>query len=79
MSAAPAIGAGALALGLALRRASLPWLGLGVAAIAIGFIWYYSSLHWTLLAKSVTLAVAGLVLLGLRQWLVHGEPVEEIA
>ncbi|QYY31244.1 MULTISPECIES: DUF4401 domain-containing protein [Cupriavidus] len=79
MSAAPAVGAGALALGLALRRASLPWLGLGIAAIAIGFIWYYSSLHWTLLAKSATLVAAGIVLLGLRQWLMRGALVKEVA
>lgn len=79
MAAAPAVGAGALALGLALRRDSLPWLGLGIAAIAIGFIWYYSSLHWTLLAKSVTLAAAGVILIVLRQWLVHAEPAKEAA
>ncbi len=79
MVAAPAVGAGALALGLALRRASLPWLGLGIAAIAIGFIWYYSSLHWTLLAKSVTLAVAGVMLMALRQWLVSAAPAKEVA
>ena len=79
MAAAPAVGAGALALGLALRRASLPWLGLGIAAIAIGFIWYYSSLHWTLLAKSITLAAAGVILIALRQWLVHAVPAKEVA
>jgi hypothetical protein len=79
MVAAPAVGAGALALGLALRRASLPWLGLGIAAIAIGFIWYYSSLHWTLLAKSVTLAAAGVILIALRQWLVRAVPAKEVA
>ncbi|CAG9179311.1 hypothetical protein LMG23992_03972 [Cupriavidus laharis] len=79
MVAAPAVSAGALALGLALRRASLPWLGLGITAIAIGFIWYYSSLHWTLLAKSVTLAAAGVVLIALRQWLVRAVPAKEVA
>jgi len=79
MAAAPAVSAGALALGLALRRASLPWLGLGVAAIAAGFIWYYSSLHWTLLAKSATLAGAGILLLACRQWLLHFGPAREAA
>jgi hypothetical protein len=79
MAAAPAVGAGALAIGLALRRASMPWLGLGVAAIAIGFIWYYSSLHWTLLAKSATLAAAGLLLLACRQWLLRAGREKEFA
>ncbi len=79
MAAAPAVAAGALALGLALRRGSLPWLGLGIAAIAIGFIWYYSSLHWTLLAKSITLAAAGVILMALRQWLVRAVPAKEVA
>ncbi|WER45648.1 DUF4401 domain-containing protein [Cupriavidus sp. WKF15] len=79
MAAAPAVGAGALALGLALRRASLPWLGLGIAAIAIGFIWYYSSLNWTLLAKSVTLVVAGVMLMVFRQWLGRAAPAKEAA
>lgn len=69
MAAAPAVGAGTLAIGLALRRGSLPWLGLGVAAVGIGFVWYYSALHWTLLAKSATLAAAGIVLLACRVWL----------
>lgn len=79
MAAAPAVAAGALALGLALRRDSLPWLGLGIAAIAIGFIWYYSSLHWTLLAKSITLAAAGVILIALRHWLLHAVPAKEVA
>ena len=79
MAAAPAVAAGALALGLALRRDSLPWRGLGIAAIAIGFIWYYSSLHWTLLAKSITLAAAGVILIALRHWLVHAVPAKEVA
>jgi hypothetical protein len=69
MAAAPAVVAGVLALGLALRRASMPWLGLGVASIAIGFIWYYTALHWTLPAKSATLVAAGVLLLAGRYWL----------
>lgn len=76
MAAAPAVVAGVLALGLALRRASMPWLGLGVASIAIGFIWYYSALHWTLLAKSATLAAAGVLLLAGRHWLLHRAQME---
>ncbi|MBV8273167.1 MAG: DUF4401 domain-containing protein [Cupriavidus sp.] len=66
MLMAPAVTAGVLALALALRRASLPWLGLAIAAIVLGFIWYYSTLQWTLLAKSATLAAAGALLLAAR-------------
>jgi len=66
LAGAPAVVAAALALGLALRRGSLPWLGLAVAALAGGFIWYYGALHWTLLIKSATLAGAGLAVLALR-------------
>ncbi len=69
MAAAPAVGAGALAICLALRRGSLPWLGLGVAAVGTGFVWYYSALHWTLPAKSATLVAAGILLLACRAWL----------
>ncbi|RDK07767.1 DUF4401 domain-containing protein [Cupriavidus lacunae] len=76
MAAAPAVVAGVLALGLALRRASMPWLGLGIASIAIGFIWYYSALHWTLLAKSATLAAAGVLLLAGRYWLLGRTKLE---
>lgn len=66
MVMAPAVGAGVLALALALRRGSLPWLGLGVAALIAGFVWYYGSLQWTLLAKSATLVAAGVLLLAVR-------------
>ncbi|KDP83480.1 hypothetical protein CF70_024760 [Cupriavidus sp. SK-3] len=66
LAGAPAVVAAALALGLALRRGSLPWLGLAVAALGIGFVWYYSALHWTLLIKSATLAGAGIAVLLLR-------------
>jgi len=66
MLMAPAVTAGVLALALALRRASLPWLGLAIAAILLGFVWYYSTLQWTLLAKSATLAAAGMLLLAAR-------------
>ena len=66
-------------MALALRRASMAWMGLGVAAIAIGFVWYYSALHWTLLAKSVTLAAAGVLLLAGRYWLLHGRTGKEFA
>lgn len=76
MAAAPAVVAGVLALGLALRRASMPWLGLGIASIAVGFIWYYSALHWTLLAKSATLAAAGVLLLAGRYWLLGRTKME---
>ncbi|MGY2489568.1 DUF4401 domain-containing protein [Cupriavidus sp. CP313] len=79
MAAAPAVVAGVLALGLALRRASMPWLGLGIASIAIGFIWYYSALHWTLLAKSATLAAAGVLLLAGRYWLLRTRTGKEAA
>ncbi|AGW92099.1 MULTISPECIES: DUF4401 domain-containing protein [Cupriavidus] len=79
MAAAPAVVAGVLALGLALRRASMPWLGLGVATIAIGFVWYYTSLHWTLLAKSATLAAAGVLLLAGRYWLMRSRTGREFA
>lgn len=63
---APAVTAGALALALALRRGSLPWLGLAIATVLIGFVWYYSTLQWTLLAKSATLVAAGALLLAAR-------------
>lgn len=66
LAGAPAVVAAALALGLALRRGSLPWLGLAVATLGSGFIWYYSALHWTLLIKSATLAGAGIAVLLLR-------------
>ncbi|WP_042882719.1 DUF4401 domain-containing protein [Cupriavidus necator] len=79
MAAAPAVVAGVLALGLALRRASMPWLGLGIATIAIGFVWYYTALHWTLLAKSATLAAAGVLLLAGRYWLLRSRTGREFA
>ena len=79
MLMAPAVTAGVLALALALRRASLPWLGLAVTAIVLGFIWYYSSLHWTLLAKSATLAAAGVLLLAARLALTRMPRKEAIA
>jgi len=63
---APAVTAGVLALAVALRRGSLPWLGLAVATVLIGFVWYYSTLQWTLLAKSATLVAAGALLLAAR-------------
>ncbi|PLQ01189.1 DUF4401 domain-containing protein [Cupriavidus pauculus] len=63
---APAVTAGVLALAVALRRGSLPWLGLGIATVLIGFVWYYSTLQWTLLAKSATLVAAGALLLAAR-------------
>ncbi|AZG13278.1 DUF4401 domain-containing protein [Cupriavidus pauculus] len=63
---APAVTAGVLALALALRRGSRPWLGLAIATVLIGFAWYYGTLHWTLLAKSITLAAAGALLLAAR-------------
>lgn len=63
---APAVTAGVLALALALRRGSLPWLGLAIATVLIGFVWYYSTLQWTLLAKSATLVAAGALLLAAR-------------
>lgn len=63
---APAVTAGVLALAVALRRGSLPWLGLAIATVLIGFVWYYSTLQWTLLAKSATLVAAGALLLAAR-------------
>lgn len=63
---APAVTAGVLALAVALRRGSLPWLGLAIATVLIGFVWYYSTLQWTLLAKSITLVAAGALLLAAR-------------
>ncbi|WP_368041063.1 DUF4401 domain-containing protein [Cupriavidus gilardii] len=69
MVGAPAVVAGVLAAGLALRRASLAWLGLGLTAIGLGFIWYYSALHWTLAIKSGTLVLAGTAVLAARAWL----------
>jgi uncharacterized membrane protein len=79
MLMAPAVTAGVLALALALRRASLPWLGLAIAAIVLGFVWYYSSLQWTLLAKSATLAAAGVLLLVARIALIRLPRKEAIA
>ena len=38
-----------------------------------------SQLHWTLLAKSVTLAAAGVLLLAGRYWLLHGRTGKEFA
>ncbi|CAG9186774.1 DUF4401 domain-containing protein [Cupriavidus pampae] len=64
---APAVTSGVLGLALALRRGALPWLGLSIATILMGFIWYYSTLQWTLLAKSITLVAAGVLLLIARQ------------
>jgi hypothetical protein len=75
--AAPAMAAGALGMGLALRRGSLAWLGLAIATIGLGFAWYYSALSWTLLAKSVTLAGAGVAVLLARAWLLRGRPDEQ--
>lgn len=79
MLMAPAVTAGVLALALALRRASLPWLGLAIAAILLGFVWYYSTLQWTLLAKSATLAAAGVLLLAARIALTRMPRKEAIA
>jgi hypothetical protein len=76
LAGAPAVTAGVLALGLALRRGSLPWLGLAIATIGIGFIWYYSALHWTLLIKSATLVAAGVAVLAMRLWLLRSRTVE---
>lgn len=67
MLLAPAVTAGVLALAYALRRGSAPWLGLAITTLLLGFAWYYSTLQWTLLAKSITLAVAGVVLLAARK------------
>ncbi|RZT32382.1 DUF4401 domain-containing protein [Cupriavidus agavae] len=63
---APAVTAGVVALMLALRRGALTWMGLAIATMLVGFVWYYSTLQWTLLAKSATLAGAGGLLLGVR-------------
>ncbi len=79
MLMAPAVTAGVLALALALRRASLPWIGLAVATIVLGFIWYYSALQWTLLAKSATLVAAGALLLAARMALTRMPRKEAIA
>jgi hypothetical protein len=79
MVMAPAVTAGVLALAMALRRASLPWIGLAIAAILLGFIWYYSTLQWTLLVKSVTLAAAGVLLLAARLALTRMPRKEAIA
>jgi hypothetical protein len=76
LAGAPAVVAGVLALGLALRRGSLPWLGLAVATIGIGFVWYYSALHWTLLIKSATLVAAGVAVLATRPWLLRSRTGE---
>lgn len=75
---APAVTAGVLALAVALRRGSLPWLGLAIATILIGFVWYYSALQWTLLAKSATLVAAGALLLAARAMLGRGANREAI-
>lgn len=77
LAGAPAVVAGLLALGLALRRGSLPWLGLAIATIGIGFIWYYSALHWTLLIKSATLVAAGAAVLAMRLWLLRSTAREQ--
>lgn len=66
MTGAPGVIAGVLAVGLGLRRASPAWLAVGMATIALGFVWYYSALHWTLPIKSATLVAAGIVVLLLR-------------
>jgi len=79
MVGAPAVSAGVLALGLALRRASLPWIGLAVATLLIGFTWYYSALTWTLLAKSATLAGAGVLVLIARAGLLRRPGAKEVA
>lgn len=71
LAGAPAVVAGVLALALALRRGSLPWLGLAIATIGIGFVWYYSALHWTLPIKSATLVAAGAAVLAMRLWLLR--------
>lgn len=63
---APAVTAGVLGLAIALRRGSLPWLGVAIASMLIGFVWYYGTLQWTLLAKSATLVGAGVLLLAAR-------------
>ncbi len=78
MAGAPAVSVGVLALGLALRRASLPWLGLGVATLLAGFTWYYSALSWTLLAKSATLAGAGVLVLLARVVLLRRGGTKEL-
>lgn len=66
MVLAPAVTAGVLVLALAMRRGSMVWMGLAVATLLLGFVWYYSTLQWTLLAKSATLAAAGVLLLAAR-------------
>ncbi|SDP63068.1 protein of unknown function [Ralstonia sp. 25mfcol4.1] len=76
---APAVTAGALALAMALRRGSLPWLGLAIATVLIGFVWYYSTLQWTLLAKSATLVAAGALLLAARAALARIAHTEAVA
>jgi len=57
----------------------LPWIGLAIAAILLGFIWYYSTLQWTLLVKSVTLVAAGVLLLAARLALTRMPRKEAIA
>ncbi|MGO4305170.1 DUF4401 domain-containing protein [Cupriavidus sp. RAF12] len=79
MVMAPAVASGVLALGLALRRGSLPWLGLAIATVALGFIWYYSTLQWTLLAKSATLVASGVLLLVARSVLMRLPRTEVVA
>lgn len=76
MTMAPAVAAGVLAIALALRRGSLPWLGLGIGAVVLGFVYYYSALQWTLLAKSATLVAAGALLLIARAVLLRVAPTE---
>lgn len=76
---APAVTAGVLALAVALRRASLPWMGLAIATVLIGFVWYYSTLQWTLLAKSATLVAAGVLLLAARLLLTRISRKETVA
>ncbi|WP_244786179.1 DUF4401 domain-containing protein [Cupriavidus pauculus] len=76
---APAVSAGVLAMAVALRRGSLPWLGLAIGTVLIGFVWYYGTLHWTLLAKSATLAGAGVLLLMARALAIAVSRKESVA
>lgn len=76
---APAVSAGVLAMAVALRRGSLPWLGLAIGTVLIGFVWYYGTLHWTLLAKSATLAGAGVLLLMARAMAIAMSRKESVA
>ncbi len=79
MLLAPAVTAGVLVLALALRRGSMVWLGLAIATLLLGFVWYYSTLQWTLLAKSATLVAAGVLLLAARAALGRGARKEVVA